>query len=819
MSILGGRIMASLDQSQRKFSIRRKLIVTSMATALGLVGTPLALGQEASLEEIIVTARQRAESSQDIPMTIDTVSGEDIQKQGITTLQDFSRFVSGLSVSTTAAGQNTIVFRGISDGGGFLVDPTAAIYLDEQAMSMTSMAPDIYPVDIARIEALSGPQSTLFGASSQSGTVRVITNKPDTEGTEVSGNIGLGVSSVKSGSNGLDFDATLNIPIIEDKLAIRLSGFSAKDGGFIDSVHGLTVIDSRAPEKGGNKSNANAVENDINAVKWSGARAQAKWLISDDWSSTLSHNYQNIEADGFNDYDPNVGDLETIKFYDEYRDDEWSQTSLVIEGDLGFAELTVAGSYYDRETLYQHDTQAYAAYFTYTLGAYYATYDFGADPIGYLTNDQENTSKTLEVRLSHTGDKVAWTAGAFYMDSDESWDFKTYVDGYADSNAFAAWAYYASLYDITIAPVDTWWFSSQSTTREDKAVFGEIDIKLSDRLSLLAGGRWYEVDRFISYFVEKPEGYPNAASPDRNMTDDGFIPKIGLQYDLTDDIMVWGVYSEGYRVGGANRSRGIPTVPTFYDSDIVENMELGIKSSFNDDTIQVNATVYEMSWKGMQMEFTDPSFSIDHDPNVCPTDADGGYTDYCRNQPWQAVVANLGDATVKGMDISITAILNENIQVGFNLTSIFDQYVVPLETFPDDRFIGGQAPLGLDPKSDLPLFSDLSYSLYAEYSGQLSILGGGAFYARLQHNFEGVSINQLGDGDPAPQQEQGDYRLTDLILGYDMGNVKAQLSLNNISDERGITYRDSYDFDPFYGRNSDNVVRPRNYSLSIRMYF
>ena len=811
--------MASLNQSQRKFSIRRKLIVTSMATALGLVGTPLALGQEASLEEIIVTARQRAESSQDIPMTIDTVSGEDIQKQGITPLQDFSRFVSGLSVSTTAAGQNTIVFRGISDGGGFLVDPTAAIYLDEQAMSMTSMAPDIYPVDIARIEALSGPQSTLFGASSQSGTVRVITNKPDTEGTEVSGNIGLGVSSVKSGSNGLDFDATLNIPIIEDKLAIRLSGFSAKDGGFIDSVHGLTVIDSRAPEKGGNKSNANAVENDINAVKWSGARAQAKWLISDDWSSTLSHNYQNIEADGFNDYDPNVGDLETIKFYDEYRDDEWSQTSLVIEGDLGFAELTVAGSYYDRETLYQHDTQAYAAYFTYTLGAYYATYDFGADPIGYLTNDQENTSKTLEVRLSHTGDKVAWTAGAFYMDSDESWDFKTYVDGYADSNAFAAWAYYASLYDITIAPVDTWWFSSQSTTREDKAVFGEIDIKLSDRLSLLAGGRWYEVDRFISYFVEKPEGYPNAASPDRNMTDDGFIPKIGLQYDLTDDIMVWGVYSEGYRVGGANRSRGIPTVPTFYDSDIVENMELGIKSSFNDDTIQVNATVYEMSWKGMQMEFTDPSFSIDHDPNVCPTDADGGYTDYCRNQPWQAVVANLGDATVKGMDISITAILNENIQVGFNLTSIFDQYVVPLETFPDDRFIGGQAPLGLDPKSDLPLFSDLSYSLYAEYSGQLSILGGGAFYARLQHNFEGVSINQLGDGDPAPQQEQGDYRLTDLILGYDMGNVKAQLSLNNISDERGITYRDSYDFDPFYGRNSDNVVRPRNYSLSIRMYF
>ena len=165
-----------------------------MATAMGLTVAPVSFGQEATLEEVIVTARQRAESSQDVPMTISTLSGEDIERQGITTLEDFSRFVSNLNVQTTAPGQNTIVFRGVSDGGGFLVDPTAAIYLDEQAMSMTSMAPDIYPVDIARIEALSGPQSTLFGASSQTGTVRVVTNKPDMEGTEITGNMAIGVS-------------------------------------------------------------------------------------------------------------------------------------------------------------------------------------------------------------------------------------------------------------------------------------------------------------------------------------------------------------------------------------------------------------------------------------------------------------------------------------------------------------------------------------------------------------------------------------------------------------------------------------------------
>ncbi len=791
--------MASLDQSNRKSSIQKKLIVTSMATALGLVvGAPIALSQQASLEEIIVTARQRSESSQDIPMTIQSLSGDDIQKRGITTLEDFSRFVGNLSVQTTAPGQNTIVFRGVSDGGGFLVDPTAAIYLDEQPMSMTSMAPDVYPVDIARVEALAGPQSTLFGASSQTGTIRVITNKPDA--SEFSGDIGLGMSGVAKGDNGYDFDATVNIPVIKDKLAIRLSGFSAEDGGFIDSVLGTTVVDAYSG-LGGLKTNAGSVENDINNVEWSGGRISARWLVSDDWTATLSSNFQDITANGFNDMDGTVGDLETVKFYDEFRTDDWTQTSLVIEGDLGFAQLTVAGSYYDRETAYQHDTQTYTAYFMYTFGTYlgYATYDFGTDPVGYLTNIQENKSDVLEVRLTGSGDKVDWTVGAFYMDSDETWDFRSYVDGYANSPAFAAWAGYAAYYNLTIAPTDAWWRSNQTTQREDKAFFGEIDIKLTDRLSLLAGGRWYEVDRNIEYFVEKPAGNPNLATPGRSASDDGFIPKFGLQYDLTDDLMVWGIYSEGYRVGGTNRGRGIPTLPVDYGSDIVENTEFGLKSTWNDGKVQVNATLYEMQWNDMQLEVTDPSFAI--------------------GEPWQAVVANLGDASISGADLDVKAVIGENLQVGFNITRIFHAYVDAPESYADPRFPGGQAPLGLTSKSDLPLFADTSYSLYLEYTTQLDLFDGGDAYVRFQHSYSGDSLNQVNDGGNAPRQAQGDYRISDLVMGYEMGDWKAQLSLSNIGDERGVSYKDSSDFDPFYGRNSDNVVRPRNYSISLRRYF
>jgi outer membrane receptor protein involved in Fe transport len=795
--ILKDNTMSSSNRLKQKLSTNQKLIVTSIAAALGLTGVPLAVGQEKSLEEVIVTARQRAESSQEIPMMIQSLSGEDLQKQGVTTLEDFSRFIGSLNVQTTTPGQNTIVFRGVSDGGGFLVDPTAAIYLDEQAMSMTSMAPDIYPVDIARVEALAGPQSTLFGASSQTGTIRVITNKPDT--SEFSSNIGFGMSSVKGGDTGHDFDATVNIPLIDDKLAIRMSAFSAEDGGFIDSVLGTTVVDANSGA-GGLKTNARDVERDLNSVEWSGARVQARWIMSDDWMTTLSTNYQKIDANGFSDMDETVGDLQTIKFYDEFRTDEWQQTSLVIEGDLGFAQLTVAASYYDRETFYQHDTQSYTAYFMYTLGAYYATYDFGADPIGYLTNDQDNKSKTIEARLTGTGDRVNWTAGLFYMDSDEFWEFYSYVDDFTSSPAWATWTAYAAYEGITLAPTNAWWYSDQGTTREDSAVFGEIDIKLSERLTAIVGGRWYEVDRTISYNNDKPKGYVATAETNRKAKDDGFLPKYGLQFSVTDDAMIYGLYSEGFRVGGTNRGRGVPTLPVAYDSDIIENTEFGLKSTWMAGRLQINASIYDMKWKDMQLEVTDPSFNI--------------------GEPWQAVVANLGDAEINGYDLDVMGLINDNITFGFNITKIDDAFVSPNAlTYPDERFPGGQASLGLAAKQNLPMFADTSYSLYFEYSGKMELFGGGDGFVRLQHSYNGDSLNQLDDGSNAPRQSQGDYKVTDVVLGYDMGDWKAQLSLNNISDERGVSYKDSTDFDPFYGRNSNNVIRPRNFNITFRRYF
>ena len=320
------------DSLNKDARFNRSAIAAGVAAAVGATAPGMTFSAE--LEEVVVTARQRAESSQDIPMMVQSLSGEDIQKQGITTLEDFSRQVAGLNIQTTSPGQNTIVFRGVSDGGGFLVDPTAAIYLDEQPMSMTSMAPDIYPVDLARIEALAGPQSTLYGASSQSGAIRVITNKPDPDA--FSANIGAGVSSTSDGGTGYELDGAVNIPL-SDSVAIRLAGFSARDAGFIDNVLGSTVVDDVfGSGLGGQKDNSGMVGEDINEVNWLGARASIRWLVNDNWSVTATANYQDLESDGFNDYDPSVGDLETIKFVQETRTDEWLADQFGDRGRFGF---------------------------------------------------------------------------------------------------------------------------------------------------------------------------------------------------------------------------------------------------------------------------------------------------------------------------------------------------------------------------------------------------------------------------------------------------------------------------------------------------
>ena len=289
-------------------------LAAAVATALSTAHVAYAAEAPAAttLEEIIVTARKRSESVMDVPASIQALTDEDILAMGARGLNDYSRFIPSLNVITYGAGDTVVRFRGAnSDESGELAQGTSSIYLDEISVSSTNIQPSIRMVDIERIEALSGPQGTLYGSDAVAGTLRIITKKPEMNSFDIIADV-----SGRNGSEGEDsYDQSIviNLPLIEDRLALRLVGFSAKDGGFIDNVFGHTpdtdTTGKTLPSGFGNLDNAHVVEKNWNESKVDGWRAALRWEINDDWTATFSALSQKTNSGATNGYDPFVGDL------------------------------------------------------------------------------------------------------------------------------------------------------------------------------------------------------------------------------------------------------------------------------------------------------------------------------------------------------------------------------------------------------------------------------------------------------------------------------------------------------------------------------
>ncbi len=592
----------------------------------------------------------------------------EIAKTGIKSLQDVAKFVPSMTVVGSSAGLQKIVFRGLADSvRPFIADSSAAIYLDEQPLTTGAQSPEIRPIDLERIESLAGPQGTLYGASSESGTVRYIVAKPDT--TQFDANVGGGLHTISHGGTGWDADAMINIPLIKDKLAIRLVGFGAKDAGYIDNVLGYSPghIDVDTGERViGSKTNAAIVENDFNDADWKGGRASIKWLINDDWALTGIYNVSESHIHGFTDYDPTAGDLKTVKFHKERWDDKWHNFQLTLDGDIGFAKLTTSTSYFERTTDYVFDGTSGVAYYHSVLGIYgrgtcgsnpyyaaYNIYDFATacelngtgydvdngDPTAFFRNDQKDKRWTHETRLSGSTSRLDWTLGFFYQEAKQHWEYRTHVEDYMQTESWAAWnAIYGEL-----PPTDVTWASGERSTRKDKSVFGETTVNLTDKWKLLLGARWYKTTIDRTYTLRQPDGAPPDISTPSG-SDDGVLPKAGLQYFFGKDRMIYALYSEGFRTGGINRARGNPTLPIEYKSDNLLNYEAGLKSRWLDGRMQLNVTGYHQVWKDMQLELTDPS--------------------YAYGEPYQTVIANVGDAVVDGVDLDLTLMPTDGLTLG-----------------------------------------------------------------------------------------------------------------------------------------------------------
>ncbi len=791
---------------------RRALASAVSAAILGTGISTSANAQVESIEEITVTARKRTESLQDIPQSVQAFNSEEIRKRGIQGVADLVRFVPSMSYLEKSPGQTKLVFRGVADADVVgIAAPSTAVYLDEQPVTQLSQAPALRPVDLERIEALSGPQGSLYGASSQSGTLRIITNKPTTEQFEA--NIGVGMSTIEHGEESYDVDAMVNFPV-NDQLAIRLVGFHAKDGGYIDNVLGTH------PQTGV-RDNANVVADDINDVEFTGGRAGIRWHITPDWTTTLSINYQEIDAGGFNDFDPTIGDLETVKFYRESRTDDFLSISNVIEGDLGFADIMIATSYYDRDIRYVEETTTYAGYFDVAFGTYYATYDFGTEPIGFRDYNQKDERFTIETRLSKDEDNWKAILGFFYSEGDQDWDFKTFTDDWVNSPSFAAWSGY---YPSQAANFGTaWWNSGEAIDDKSFSVFGEVTFSFMEDIDVVFGGRYYDTKISRAYFVERPDNRLDQAPVSPAGADNGFLPSAGITWRFAEDKMVYALHSQGFRPGGTNRGRsrnltaaeiasGIfgtatqssPSFPVVYDGDVLKNWEAGIKTQWYDGRLQFNLTGYHMIWENYQLEVIDPSFG---------TPPDGlGF-------PFQIVVGNVADAVINGIDFDVTAVPTSGLVLSMNGTWLLDHKLDEPASISDPRITaqGGTPALDLPAGRQLPLSPDFSMSASAQYNWPVSFVDG-EMYMRFQYSYTGDSTNNVDTsrGIPSPFRVQQSYHIGDLKVGVGTDEWEAEIFVNNLWDERPEIWQQTDEFETFFGRERLITARPRSIGAKFR---
>jgi len=779
------------------------------------------------LEEITVTARKRAESLQDVPASIQAFTGEDLKRQGITNFEDAIRFLPSVSSIGGAPGANKIIFRGVSDNpNAFIAASSSALYIDDQPLTQFTINPEPRMVDIKRVEALAGPQGTLYGDSSQSGTMRIITNKPDP--SQFSASAEFMARTGDDSDISYDVNGMLNLPLIEDKFAIRLVGFSATDGGFVDNVLGVSPVV-------GGIDNSAVVEDDINDSDFVGGRISAKWFINEDWSATAGYIYQKTETGSYSDHDPTIGDLQVVRFYDEHRDDEWSQASLTLEGRIGNIDVISNTSYFDRDVEYLIDRTIYSSYWNYNfcVGYFSAGYCWSGttfydqDVVGYAFLPQDNDRFTQEIRLSQTGDNYRWVLGAFYEEKSEHWEYRARVpeETYLNSLSFYYWT--AGL-GYTPSGVDpSWWLSVDDTDWEQWAVFGNFSFDFNDQWTAEVGMRYFDQDMDKTYFVDKPfiiaDGYPDVTTPQGGNSDT--VPKISLTYNIDNDKMVYALYSEGFRAGGANRNRvaeELTIFPVQYEPDLLKNTEIGFKSRWVGGRLQVNATAFFGDWENYQIEALDPSFA------PCGPGEDSA-TDPC-GQPFQVSVINVGNAEQQGLELEVKAAPNDYLDLGLNLMFLnaetSEDFFV---TDPDNPVPSG---------SRLPNVPDFKGGAYLQYTWPMPSdwLPSVEAYTRLQVTYQSDSVSQLETADAVSifeardsggalsastknQAVQPSYSISDLKFGLAAEMWNLEFFINNVTDERAVLYDDDLSFDPYFGRQRISVNRPREYGIRFSRHW
>ena len=848
------RKLAREQSFKRRVTVRRSISVASalLAAVPGAYAADPAEASDTSggLQEVVVTAEKRVENLQSVPISVQVFDEKKLDELNIVNLDDYVKFSPSIAYvrgqgegGNGEPGSSHIYIRGVvsgGDGNHSGSQPSVGVYLDEQPVTTIDGTVDVHIYDVQRIEVLEGPQGTLFGASSESGTVRIISNKPDptkfAAGYDVQGN------TVDHGSQGWEVEGFVNIPLAPFA-AVRLVGWDEHDAGYISNVQGTNAsacivngvrtfptwagqtpqplsCPTVAPVGAGSISNAAWAKSNYNPVDTRGGRGALKIDIGDNWSITPSFMAQDLSTEGFFGYDPAVGDLQLVHFGPENSDDSWYQAALTVEGKVSNFDIVYASGYMKRTSHTVADYSDYSVFYDRVNGS-------GANWIGNNGNPIMPQEFVIgagyfekwshELRVTTPADEpVKATVGLFIQRQlHDIWQLYT-MPGYGYTSVYSPPGNpngFATSLSIPGFPNAIWLTDEQRVDR-DQAAFAQVTWDITSQLSLTGGLRYYKYDNSLQGFFGFSAAYGGntctgppstkfapCTNLDTEVSNTGTVPRVNLTYKITPDQMVYATYSKGFRPGGVNRVSGPLSPP--YAADYLTNYEIGWKTQWLNHHLRWNGALFWEDWKNFQFSFLVP-------PSI-------------------TAIANGGNARIKGWENEIEWAPTDHLLITNNLTMLDPRLLqnycgisgvtncptlqTPYAFLPGGVWNGPLAPAG----TNLPVVPKFKTSLVARYT--FGAINDWAPFAQAAFVYQTQTAPVLTA--PTTQQigMQPAYGLLDLAGGIDRGGMNLQVYVTNATDKRAQLSRFTQE-----NPTSDNQVyilpaQPRTIGIEFAQRF
>lgn len=778
-------------------SSHKNSFLTALIGSSALVMPTAAFAQSApgstqdNTDDIVVTAQKRSESLQDVPISIQALTEKRLQDLQVRNFQDYVQYLPSVNFargSTGVPGNVSTSFRGIATDGGLVASatlPTVGIYLDEQPVTSIVGSLDIHLYDIARVEALAGPQGTLYGASAESGVLRIISNKPDP--TRFSAGVDFEANQIFKGGAGGMVEGFVNVPIVKDRVALRAVGWYNHTGGYIDSIRRSRTFRSSGITQ------TSLVGDNLNSSDVYGLRAQLGIELDENWTVTPSINYQKSTWDGpYRSDDDKAGVLKVAHFYPEFGRDEFYQAGATITGRIADFDITYAGYYMDRRFASQNDYSDYGFYYDAIAGSGAGVVDDAGkliDPSQLFNNNRHSTKLSQEFRVSSPRDAgFRVLAGLFYQRQTELGE-----DDYLTPN-------FATRLSVPGRPGQVW-LTRQNRVDRDYAAFGQAEFDVTDRLTITGGLRAYKFNNDLvgfygvntTYFgtgvrqclgpKTGPYGVGVAVVPGTPCTNlgilnadgtilpkrskgDGFTYRANATYKLDPDHLVYATVSSGFRPGGINRAGGA----TPFDADKLTNYEIGTKNSFMNRRVTLNLTLFQGDWKDVQVTYQAPGSN------------------------GVAQITNAGGARARGIEGDVSWRDPSGFSLTANATYVDAKLTAPL-------FTGGTTPTA-PAGTKLPLTPSFKGSVIGRYEFDT---GSWRSHVQASAAYTGDRTATLPTADSAKLGIKPSYTQIDASIGASRANTTVELYLRNLNDVRGeqsrsaqcnINYCGPSNFDP-----------------------